>query len=117
MVGSALILLREGLEGALIIAIVLAYLRKLGRGDRFPVIWAGAGAAVAIAVAVGTVLFLTVGELAGDARKVTFAAIMLVAAAVLTWMIFWMRRQARAVKGELQAKVDTALVAGSAGAL
>src|SRR3954466_718588 len=117
MVGSALILLREGLEGALIIAIVLAYLNKLGRKDRFPVIWAGAGFAIGIAVAVGTVLFLTVGELTGDARKVTFAAIMLTAAGVLTWMIFWMRSQARAVKGELQHKVDHALLAGSAGAL
>ena len=117
MVGSALILLREGLEGALIIAIVLAYLNKLGRKDRFPVIWAGAGLAIGIAVAVGTVLFLTVGELTGDARKITFAAIMLTAAGVLTWMIFWMRSQARAVKGELQQKVDHALIAGSAGAL
>jgi high-affinity iron transporter len=117
MVGSALILLREGLEGALIIAIVLAYLNKLGRKDRFPVIWAGAGAAIAIAAAIGTVLFLTVGELTGDARKVTFAAIMLTAAGVLTWMIFWMRSQARAVKGELQQKVDRALMAGSIGAL
>src|SRR3954447_22831689 len=117
MVGSALILLREGLEGALIIAIVLAYLSKLGRKDRFPVIWAGAGLAIAIAVAIGTVLFLTVGELTGDARKITFAAIMLTAAGMLTWMIFWMRSQARAVKGELQQKVDHALLAGSAGAL
>src|SRR3954451_364201 len=117
MVGSALILLREGLEGALIIAIVLAYLNKLGRKDRFPVIWAGAGLAIGIAVAVGTVLFLTVGELTGDARKISFAAIMLTAAGVLTWMIFWMRSQARAVKGELQQKVDHALLAGSAGAL
>src|SRR3954447_6407265 len=117
MVGSALILLREGLEGALIIAIVLAYLNKLGRKDRFPVIWAGAGAAIGIAAAAGTVLFLTVGELTGDARKITFAIIMLTAAGVLTWMIFWMRSQARAVKGELQQKVDHALLAGSAGAL
>jgi high-affinity iron transporter len=117
MVGSALILLREGLEGALIVAIVLAYLRKLGRPDRFPSIWAGTAAAVVVAVAIGTVLFLTVGELTGEPRKVTFAAIMLFASGVLTWMIFWMRTQARAVKGQLQSKVDTALVAGSASAL
>src|SRR4051812_9652115 len=117
MVGSALILLREGLEGALIVAIVLAYLRKLGRQDAFPAIWAGAGAALAIGAGVGTILFVTVGELTGDARKITFSVIMLVAAGVLTWMIFWMRRQARAVKGELQQKVDSALIAGSAGAL
>ncbi|HYY84888.1 MAG TPA: FTR1 family protein, partial [Beijerinckiaceae bacterium] len=60
MVGSALILLREGLEGALIIAIVLAYLAKLGRRDRFPTIWAGAGAALGISLAAGFVLFATV---------------------------------------------------------
>src|SRR5919202_1387519 len=117
MVGSALILLREGLEGALIIAIVLAYLNKLGRRDRFPAIWAGAGAALGIALGLGIALFATIGELTGDARKVTFSVIMLAAAGVLTWMIFWMRKQARAVKGELQAKVDQALLAGSAGAL
>lgn len=117
MVGSALILLREGLEGALIIAIVLAYLNKLGRRDRFATIWAGAGAALAIAFGAGVVLFATIGELTGDARKLTFAIIMGAAACVLTWMIFWMRKQARAVKGELQTKVDKALVVGSAGAL
>src|SRR5215212_8717583 len=117
MVGSALILLREGLEGALIVAIVLAYLNKLGRRDRFGTIWAGAGAALAISFGVGTILFSTVGDLEGDARKLTFAIIMGVAACVLTWMIFWMRKQARAVKGDLQTKVDRALVAGSAGAL
>jgi high-affinity iron transporter len=117
MVGSALILLREGLEGALIVAIVLAYLRKLGRVDRFPAIWAGAGAAFGIGVAVGAVLFLTVGELTGDARKITFAVIMLVAAGVLTWMIFWMRKQSRGLKRELETQVEHALASGSAFAL
>lgn len=117
MVGSALILLREGLEAALIVAIVLAYLRKLGRRDRFGAVWAGTGVAVAISAAVGVVLFVTVGSLEGDARKLTFAIIMATAAGVLTWMIFWMRRQARLIKGELQAKVDDALVAGSMAAL
>jgi high-affinity iron transporter len=117
VVGSALILLREGLEGALIIAIVLAYLVKLGRRDRFGAIWLGAGAALAIAFVIGVVLFSTIGNLTGDAKKLTFALIMGGAAIVLTWMIFWMRRQARAVKGELQAKVDVALQAGTVGAL
>jgi high-affinity iron transporter len=112
LVGSALILLREGLEGALIVAIVLAYLRKLGRRDRFGAIWLGTACAVAISAAVGVGLFWTVGELEGDARKLTFAAIMGTAACVLTWMIFWMRRQARAIKGELETRVDKALIAG-----
>jgi high-affinity iron transporter len=117
LVGSALILLREGLEGALIVAIVLAYLRKLGRRDQFASIWLGTAGAVGISVGVGVGLFVTVGELQGDARKLTFALIMAAAAGVLTWMIFWMRRQARAIKGELELKVDQALVVGSTMAL
>ncbi len=98
-------------------AIVLAYLRKLDRRDRFPAIWLGTAGAVAISVALGVVLFVTVGELQGDARKLTFALIMLAASGVLTWMIFWMRKQARAIKGELQEKADSALVVGSVVAL
>ena len=117
MVGSALILLREGLEAALIVAIVLAYLRKIGQRDRFSAVWMGTAAACGISLGVGVALFLTVGDLRGDARTLTFAVIMAAAAGVLTWMIFWMRRQARALKGELQARVDTALVSGSLGAL
>ena len=117
MVGSALILLREGLEAALIVAIVLAYLRKLGHRDRFSAVWIGTAAACGISLGVGVALFLTVGDLQGDARTLTFAVIMAAAAGVLTWMIFWMRRQARALKGELQARVDSALVSGSLGAL
>jgi high-affinity iron transporter len=117
LAGSALILLREGLEAALIVAIVLAYLRKLGRRDRFGPVWLGAGAAIAISTALGVVLFLTVGGLEGDTRKALFAAIMASAAGVLTWMVFWMRRQARLLKGELETKVDSALVVGSVAAL
>ncbi|HEX8856414.1 MAG TPA: FTR1 family protein [Thermoleophilaceae bacterium] len=117
MTGSALILLREGLEGALIVAIVLAYLRKLDRRDGFRHVWAGTALAVGISVLVGAILFVTIGELQGDARKTVFAIIMLFAACVLTWMIFWMGRQARMLKGELQHKVDTALIAGAGGAL
>jgi high-affinity iron transporter len=113
MVGSSLILLREGLEGALIVAIVLAYLRKLDRRDRFPVVWGGTAIAAGIAIAVGTILFVTIGELSGDAEKIVEGSIMAGAAAVLTWMIFWMRQQARAMKGDLQRRVDTALLSGS----
>jgi high-affinity iron transporter len=115
--GSALILLREGLEGALIVAIVLAYLRKLDRRDAFRHVWAGTALAAGISVVVGAILFVTIGELQGDTRKTVFAIIMLFAAGVLTWMIFWMGRQARMLKGDLQQKVDTALIAGAGGAL
>jgi high-affinity iron transporter len=113
MTGSALILLREGLEGALIVAIVLGYLKKIGRRDQFRAVWLGTVAALATSALAGVLLFATVGDLEGDARKLTFALVMAMAAGVLTWMIFWMRRQARAIKGQLQARVDGALLAGS----
>lgn len=113
MGSAALILLREGLEGALIVAIVLGYLRQLGRREHFPAVWLGAGAAAAISLVASVILFATIGDLEGDARSLAFALIMVAAAGVLTWMIFWMRRQARAIKGDLQSRVDSALVAGS----
>ena len=113
MVANALIMLREGFEAGLIVAILLAYLRKLDRKDAFRSIWLGTAAAAGVATAVGAVLFLTIGELTGDARKLTFAIIMGIAAVVITWMVFWMRKQARAIKGDLERRVDVALASGT----
>ncbi|HET7481525.1 MAG TPA: iron uptake transporter permease EfeU [Actinomycetota bacterium] len=113
--GSAFVLmLREGLEAALIVAIVLAYLKRLGRDEAFRSVWLGTGAAVLISVAVGGGIFALLGELEGKAEAITEGVIAFSATAVLTWMIFWMARQARFIKGELQAKVDAAVAAGSA---
>lgn len=116
--GSAfLITLREGLEAALIVAIVLAYLKRLERESDFRTVWAGTGAAVALSLIVGAVLFAAIGELEGRGEEITEGVIAFTAAGVLTWMIFWMARQARYIKGELHAKVDAAVAAGSAVAL
>lgn len=117
MGSSLLITLREGLEAALIVAIVLAYLKRLGRERDFPTVWFGTGAAVAISLAVGAVVFGAVGELEGRAEEITEGVIAFVAAGVLTWMIFWMARQARHIKNQLHAKVDEALIGGSTFAL
>lgn len=116
--GSALLItLREGLEAALIVAIVLAYLKRLGRERDFGTVWAGTGLAVALSLVAGAIIFAAVGGLEGDAEEITEGVIAFTAAGVLTWMIFWMGRQARHIKGELQAKVDAAVAAGSAVAL
>jgi high-affinity iron transporter len=106
---ALLIMVREGFEAALVVAIVFAYLRKLGRLDLSRAVWAGVAAAVAISLIVGVVGHTTVGGLEGDARMRAFAAISALAAGVLTWMIFWMRRQSRLIKGDLEHKVDAAL--------
>jgi high-affinity iron transporter len=110
---SFLIMLREGLEIALVVAIILAYLKRLERRNEFTAVWAGAGAGVAVALGAGTAVFVVLGELEGTAEQVTEGLIAFGAAAVLSWMIFWMARQARFIKGTLQKKVDAALKTGS----
>ena len=105
--------LREGVEAALIVSIVLAYLVRSGRGDQAGRIWLGTGLAVALSLAIGIVLFNTVGSFEEPYEQVFEGATMLAAAAVVTWMLLWMRRQASSVKGELQAAVDRAVAGGA----
>ena len=109
--------LREGVEAALIVAIVLAYLARTGNRRSFGPVFLGTGAAVALSLVVGIVIYVTVRELKDPYEQLLEATTMLVATAVVTWMLFWMRRQAASVKGELQHAVDRALAAGSVLAL
>lgn len=115
--GAGVVMLREGFEASLIVGIVLAFLNKTGRRDGFWAVWAGALAAVAISVAVGVTLFAIGAELEGRAEAVYEGVVMLAAAGLLTWMIFWMRKQARTIKRHLEEQVQHALVTGSALAL
>lgn len=105
--------LREGVEAALIVSIVLAYLAKTGNARHFGRIWLGAGAAVALSVVAGGVLFVTMRGLEAPAEQIFEGLAMAIAAGVVTWMLFWMRRTAANIKGELQAGVDRALTDGS----
>ncbi|HET6951470.1 MAG TPA: FTR1 family protein [Acidimicrobiales bacterium] len=109
MEAAFLIMIREGFEAALVVAIVFAYLKRIGRLDLTRAVWLGVLAAVGISVGVGVVVRLTTGDLVGDARMRAFAAISALAAVVLTWMIFWMRRQSRLIKNDLEHKIDTAI--------
>lgn len=109
--------LREGVEAALIVAIICAYLAKTGNRRHFPTVFTGAGLAIALSVVLGIILFVTVGGLEEPYEQLFEAITLFSAAAVVTWMLFWMRRQARYVKGELQAAVDRALDQGSVTAL
>jgi high-affinity iron transporter len=105
--------LREGVEGALIVSIILAYLARTGNSHHFGRIWVGAGAAAALSLAVGIVLFATIGGMTPPAEQLFEGIAMILAAAVVTWMLFWMRRTAAHVKGELHAAIDRSLVEGS----
>lgn len=117
MTAAFFLMLREGLEAALIVGIIAAYLVKLGRRDALPRIWAGVGLAVGLSVAVGVAVVLTVGRLPLVVQETIEGLAAVLAVIVLTWMLFWMRRQGRAIKGELEHDVDVALATGSTGAL
>ena len=112
MGASFVIALREGIEAALIVSIVLAYLKQVGASDRSRLVWWGAGLAVVLSAALGTVIFLAGAEFEGTAEEVFEGLVTLAAVGVLTWMIFWMRRQGSRIRSELQEKVDTALISG-----
>src|SRR5512141_1274466 len=109
--------LREGVEAALIVSIILAYLGKTGNRRHFGKIWVGTAVAVAVSLVVGIGLFVTVGGFHEPYEQLFEAGTMVLAAGVLTWMLFWMRRQARSVRGELQAAVDRVLTEGNAWSL
>jgi high-affinity iron transporter len=109
MLTAFFVMLREGFEAALIVAILYAYLRKTSRQDLIPAMWGGVAAAAALSVVAGLVIHLSIESLEGEARLRAFAAISVFAVAVLTWMIFWMRKHARAIKGELQEVLDDAM--------
>lgn len=117
MAGAFLIALRDGLEAVLIVGIVAAYLVKLGRRDALPRVLLGALLAAVLSLGIGILIVGTLGRL--DHRlQATLEGIAAVAAVVImTRMLFWMRRQGRAIKGELEWQVSDALKAGSTVAL
>jgi high-affinity iron transporter len=116
-VAAFLLMLREGLEAAIIVAILLGYLRQLDRKADARWVWAGTTSAVLVSLAVGVALWNTVGGLEGAAEEIAEGMIAFAAVGLLTWMIFWMGRQARHLKGHLHGQVDAALAAGGATAL
>jgi high-affinity iron transporter len=117
MAAAFFLLLREGLEAALIVGIVCAYLVKLGRRDGLRPVMLGVGAALALSAVIGLIVTLTVGRLPIAVQESIEGIAALFAVAVLTWMLFWMRRQGRAMKGELELGVDSALAQGTVTAL
>lgn len=108
MGASFLITLREGLEIALVLAILIAYLVKSGRRAEITTVWKGAGLAAALCLVGGIAFNAFVGEFEGKPEQFIEGTIALAAAVVLTWMIFWMRKNSRGLGAELRAQVDAA---------
>jgi high-affinity iron transporter len=110
MLATLVIFLREGVEASMIIAILLAYLNRIGRRDHFRDVFAGVGAALIVATAGGAVAYATVRSYAGSRVQTIFETVtFLVAATVLTYMTFWMRKHARSLSKELRTRTDAAL--------
>lgn len=109
MLAPFLIMLREGLEAALIVGIIAGYLRQTGRQAWLPAIWVGVFLAIALALFAGAGLQMASASFPQKAQELFEATIGLIAVAVLIGMVFWMRRAARSIKAELQSSVDQAL--------
>ena len=108
MLPTYLLSLREGLEAALIIGIVLGALSKIRRQDLSPTVWLGTLSAVGVSILTAIILTAFSMSLEAGAEQVFEGITMLIAAGILTWMIFWMRKQARFLKSELEAGVNKA---------
>lgn len=112
MFGAFVTLLREGFEATLLVAIVLAYLVKIGRREDFRQVWYGVGAAVGVSLIVAGALFVTAGELEGTAEYVFEGTAMWVAVGFLTYMVLWMRRESRTVAQGIRRGIDSAVEGG-----
>ena len=110
MLATLVIFLREGIEASMIVAILLAYLNRLGLREHFKDVFLGVGAALLIATAGGVAAYLTIRSYDGSRVQTIFeTATFILAAAVLTYMTFWMRNHARSISTELRSKTDAAL--------
>ncbi len=113
MLSALLIALREGLEAALIVGVVLGYLKRVERNDRTPYAWAGVAIAVALSALIAMAMRVIGAELETPFEQMFEGTTMLFAVIVLTWMVFWMRYQARFLKTDLERQVESAVARGA----
>lgn len=108
MFPSILLSLREGIEAALIIGIIIGALNKLNQEGLKPIVWRGVGIAAAFSLLFGFGLNLLGMEFSGQFEEVFEGLTMLLAAAVLTWMILWMQRQGSEIQRNLEVRTAQA---------
>ncbi|MEU3297775.1 iron uptake transporter permease EfeU [Streptomyces longwoodensis] len=110
---SFLIGLREGLEAGLVVSILVATLVRADARSRLPQVWTGVLAAITLAMSFGAVLTFTAASLSATAQEAFGGTLSVIAVAFVTAMVFWMRRSARSLSGEIKEKVTGALAMGS----
>lgn len=117
MIAGTLITIREGLEAFLIVGILVGYLTKIKRTQFKVHIWMGTMAALAVSGLLAFLFQYMAFQFEGAAAEIFEAVVALLAVGVLTWMVLWMQRQSRGIKGELEQKADQAISSGQAFAL
>jgi high-affinity iron transporter len=110
VLATLVIFLREGVEASMIVAILLAYLNRLGKREHFRDVFLGVGAALLLATVAGVIVYTSVRSYDGTRGQTIFeTATYLLAAGVLTYMTFWMRNHARSLSSELRSRAEAAL--------
>jgi len=106
MLSGFVLAFREGLEAALIISIILGVITRLERRQLIPVVWLGTAAGVALSLAIAFALVRAGLEFEGVSEEVFEAATMLLAAGILTWMVFWMQKSSAGLRSSLENRVN-----------
>lgn len=109
---NALVGLREGLEAALVVVILLAFLVKTERTWAIRYVWVGVATAVALSVALGAVLTVGTRQLTFEQQELIGGIASIIAVGFVTAMVFWMKSAARTISGELRGRLDRALDLG-----
>lgn len=112
-----LIMLREGMEAALMVGIIASYLKQSGQARWMPAVWLGVLLASLLSLGLGLLIEATQNEFPQKQQELFEALVALVAVAILTSMVFWMKQAARSIKGQLHTSIDTALSKGTGQAL
>lgn len=112
MFPTFLIGLREGLEAALVVGILVAYMVQAGHRDGLAPVWGGIGSAVVISLGFGALLQFTSAQMSFQAQEAFGGFASILAVCFVTWMVFWMRRTARFLKAEIHGRLDAALLLG-----